>query len=336
MSHTLIIAQADVAELLVMDECIELMAGTLQALAEGDAQQPLRNVMWLPSKTGLLGMMPSSLGTAGVMGVKVISVFPGNQDTPYDAHQGAVLLFETGQGRLLAVVDASEVTAIRTAAVSGVATRRLSRSDAGDLAILGSGVQAGRHLEAMLLARTIRRVRVWSRNPEHGRAFAERESKRHGIPVEPIETARDAVADADLICCVTASGEPVLCGEWIAEGAHINAVGSCTPAARELDGSAVAGARLFVDRRESVLNESGDFLLAREEGLVTDDHIQAELGEVLVGQHPGRGSHEETTLFKSLGLAVEDLACADQVYRRAIESGVGTEVDLGGGRHAAD
>jgi ornithine cyclodeaminase len=319
-----------------MDACIELMDRTLRALAEGDAQQPLRSVMWLPASVGLLGMMPSSLAAAGVMGVKVISVFPGNQGTAYDAHQGAVLLFETSNGRLLAVVDASQVTAIRTAAVSGVATRQLARTDAGDLAILGSGVQASRHLDAMLLVRTIRRVRVWSRNSEHCRAFAARESKRHGIAIEPIPTAREAVTDADLICTVTASAEPVLCRDWIGDGAHINAVGSCTPAARELDAAAVAAAQLFVDRRESVVNESGDFLLARDEGLVTDDHIQAELGEVLVGEHPGRGSHDEITLFKSLGLAVEDLACADFVYRRAMAAGGGTAVDLGGRRHEAD
>ena len=315
---------------------MELMAQTFRTVARGDALQPLRTAMWLPSRSGLLGMMPSYLGDRGVMGIKVISVFPHNQGTDFDSHQGAILLYEIEHGRLLAVIDATEITAIRTAAVSAVATQQLARSDAGDLAILGSGVQAHTHLQAMIQSRTIRRVRIWSRNPVHCRAFAERESKRHGFKIEATEDARDAVANADLICTVTAADEPIVYGDWLSAGVHINAVGSCTPMARELDGSTVQRAKLFVDRRESVLNESGDFLLASKEGLIDDQHIQAELGEVLVGHHQGRGSNDEITLFKSLGLAVEDLACADHVYHRALEGKVGTDVELGGTRRETD
>jgi ornithine cyclodeaminase len=233
------------------------------------------------------------------------------------------MLFERERGRPLAVLDAASVTAIRTAAASGVATRALARRDAGDLAILGSGTQARSHLVAMRDVRALRRVRVWSRNPESARRFAARESERLGIALEPMASAREAVAGADLICTVTASREPVLEGEWLAPGAHLNAVGACTPAARELDAAAVARSRLYTDCRESALAEAGDFLLARGEGAVTDAHLLGELGELLEGRIPGRRSDDEITLFKSLGIAVEDLAAGRYVYDKALASGRG-------------
>ncbi|MEK7278060.1 MAG: ornithine cyclodeaminase family protein, partial [Chloroflexota bacterium] len=180
----LLINQSEVLQLLPMNECMDVMSGALKTLARGNAILPLRPVLWLPEKVGALGMMPSYLGDIKAMGLKVVSVFPGNHGTEYDSHQGAVLLFETEHGRLLAIVDASEITAIRTAAVSGVATKLLARENASDLAILGSGVQARTHLEAMLLARKIKRVRVWSRNFEHGKEFAERESRRHKMNIK--------------------------------------------------------------------------------------------------------------------------------------------------------
>lgn len=330
----LIINQSEVAQLLPMDECMEVMTETLSALASGKAILPLRPIMWLPERVGALGMMPSYLGNIDAMGVKVITVFPGNLNTEYDSHQGVVMLFETKNGRLLSIMDASEITGIRTAAVSGVATRLLAREDAGDLAILGSGVQAVTHLSAMLHARKIRRVRVWSRTLEHAQHFAERESQRHNMEIEIASTAQEAVKDADIICTTTSSPEPVLMGDWIAAGAHINAVGSSVPHTRELDTAAVVKSHLFVDRRESTLNEAGDFLIPRKEGAVTDAHIQGEIGEILIGKIAGRKSAGEITLFKSLGLAVEDLGSAQHIYTQAIEKTVGTWVELGGNRHA--
>jgi ornithine cyclodeaminase/alanine dehydrogenase-like protein (mu-crystallin family) len=328
-----IINQAEVLELLPMRACIDVMAEALKTLARGNAILPLRPILWLPEKVGALGMMPSYLGDVKAMGLKVVSVFPGNHGTEYDSHQGAVMLFETEHGRLLAIIDASEITAIRTAATSAVATQALARADAGDLAILGSGVEAHTHLEAMLLARPIRRVRVWSRNPDHARQFAERESRRHGIAIEPLPTAQAAVAGADLICTITAAPQPVLLGEWIAPGAHVNAVGSSVAHTRELDTAAIVTARLFVDRRESTINEAGDFIFPKKEGAIGDDHIQGEIGEVLLGQVPGRTSPDEITLFKSLGLAVEDLAAAHHIYHKALETGRGTALEFGGTRH---
>ncbi len=315
-----------------MDECMDVMASALTTLAKGGAILPLRPLMRIPPKAGILGMMPAYMEMPDALGVKVITVFNGNHGTEYDSHQGVVLLFEADHGSIVAVIDASSVTAIRTAAVSGVATRLLARTDASDLCILGSGVQARTHLEAMLVARRVTRVRVWSRNAESARAFARTESTRHGMAVEAIASPQQAADGADIICTTTSSREPILRGEWIAPGAHINAVGSSTPTARELDSAAVARATLYVDRRESTLHEAGDFLIPKSEGIIGDAHIRAELGELLLGTQRGRESADEITLFKSLGLAVEDVAAAHHIYARAVERGVGTSVEMGGKR----
>jgi ornithine cyclodeaminase len=328
--RVLILDGAEVGSLLPMAECMDVMAAALAALARNEADVPLRSLMWLPQRVGLLGMMPAYYGPANVMGIKVVSVMPGNHGTAYDAHQGVVLLFETGHGCPLAMVDASAITAVRTAAVSGVATRLLAREDARELAILGSGTQAGTHLEAMRVARPIERVRVWSRNASHAGQFAERAAAQHGIPVQVVSSAQAAVENAHIICTTTSAREPVLHGEWIAPGAHINAVGSSVRTARELDSAAVARARLFVDRRESTLNEAGDFLLARADGAVSDDHIVGEIGAILIGRLAGRRSADEITLFESLGLGVEDVAAAHHVYERARQRGRGHAVDFGG------
>jgi ornithine cyclodeaminase len=327
-----IVTAAEVAALLPMAACIDAMAEALRTLARGDAVLPLRTLTWLADRSGLLGAMPACLADPPMMGIKVISVMPGNEGTPFESHQGAVLLFETRHGAPLAIVDASSITAIRTAATSGAATRVLAREDAHDLAILGSGVQARSHLEAMAAVRRLERVRVWSRTAEHARAFARRESERSRLRVEAVDSARDAVAGADLICTTTAAREPVLEGAWLAPGAHVNAVGACLPQARELDTAAVARSRLVVDRRESARNEAGDFLIARGEGAIGDDHIVAELGEILLGRVPGRTSPQDVTLFESLGIAVEDVAAAHLVWRNAVAAGRGLEIDLGGRR----
>jgi ornithine cyclodeaminase len=214
-----------------------------------------------------------------------------------------------------------------------VATRALSRPDSSDLAILGSAVQARTHIESIPLVRPIKRVRVWSRHADHARVFVESARHRHpDLAIDVSASARDAVRGAHVVCTVTASREPVLMGEWLDEGTHVNAIGASASSARELDSPAVARARFFVDRRESALNESGDFLLAKRDGLVSDSHILAEIGEVLIGRHPGRQAAGEITLFKSLGLAIEDLAAAHHIYERATREGLGTRVELGGRR----
>lgn len=325
----LVISQSEVRRLLPMGRCIELMAEALATLGRGEAENPLRWPMVLPEGRGVLGLMPGSMERPSALGLKIVSIFPANHGTAYDSHQGVVILFDPDHGFPTAILDASEITAIRTAAVSGLATRLLARDDASDLAILGSGVQARTHLEAMREVRDVRRVRVWSPTRENRQVFAESESRRHDIPVEPVDSPREAVQGAGLICTVTAAREPVLEGEWLAPGAHINAVGSSVASARELDTRAVAAASLFVDRRESTLAEAGDFLIPKQEGAIGDDHIRGELGEILLGRIQGRRSPEEVTLFKSLGLAVEDLQAAHFIARQARAEGLGTEVEIG-------
>ena len=208
----------------------------------------------------------------------------------------------------------------------------MARPDAGDLAIIGAGTQAHTHLQAMMAVRPVRRVRVYSVPAESAAAFAARESKLTGLEVEACSSAEEAVEAADLICTVTSATEPVVRGAWVSPGAHINAVGAYTPATRELDSALVAGARLYADRRESLLSEAGEFLIPRSEGLIGDEHVVGEIGEVLLGKAPARTAPEEITLFKSLGIAVEDLAAAHHVYRAAQERGLGTWLEIGG-RH---
>jgi alanine dehydrogenase len=335
LHRVLIVNQREVAGLLPMPACIDAMAEALKALSRGEAAMPLRQIVWVPDRTGALGLMPSRLARdagAGSLGAKIVTFFPKNEGTELDSHQGAVLLFEAERGRLLAVIDATSVTAIRTAAVSAVATRALARPDARELALVGSGVQARTHLEAIRAVRPLSRVRVASLTPERARAFARRESARLGLAVTACGTVWEAVEGADIVCTVTSSRVPVVEGAWLSPGAHVNAVGSSVAAARELDTAAVVRSRLFVDRRESALAEAGDFLIPRNEGAVTDAHIQAELGEVLTGAHPGRTGRDEITLFKSVGLAVEDLAAARLIDAAARAAGAGTLVEFGGGR----
>jgi alanine dehydrogenase len=330
MNKVLIANQSEVTQLLPMAECIDVMAETLQALAAGQALLPLRTMMVLPGGDNLMGLMPAYLANIQSVGVKVIAVFPSNYGSEFDTHQGVVILFDAQYGVLRAILDGTSITAIRTAAVSGMATRLLAREDAGDLALIGAGTQAHTHLEAMKCVRKIHRVRVYSLPLDGAYAFAERESKRHGIAVEVSDTARQAVEGADIICTVSTAREPVLKGEWISPGAHINAVGAFTATTRELDSQAVAQARLYVDRRESTLHEAGEFLIPKAEGWFGDEHIVAELGEVLSGKAAGRSSPGEITLFKSLGIAIEDLAAAHFILQKARQTNLGMWVEIGG------
>lgn len=328
----LVLGHPEVTQLLPMDACIDVMASAFAALAEGSAIQPLRLAVRLPVQRAALGLMPAYLGDRGAIGAKVVTVFPENRQTRFESHQGAVHLFEAEHGRLLALLDASSITAIRTAAASGVATRLLARPEAGELAILGSGTQAAMHLAAMRAVRPIRRVRVWSRNPANAARFAARQAELHGLPVEGCTTAREAVAGAEIICTTTAAQEPILCGEWVAPGAHVNAVGASVPPFRELDADLVVRSRLYTDRRESLLNEADDFRIPQREGLIGEEHLRGEIGEVIIGRVAGRTGADEVTLFKSLGLALEDVAAAHYIYQQALAQGLGTWVEFNGER----
>jgi len=326
---TLVLSDDEVRELLPMKECIAVMREALIALAAGNVHQPLRTIIRPPGAAGVMGLMPSYIsGERAAFGLKAICVFPGNPAKGKDSHQGAVLLFSAETGKLQAMMNASSITAIRTAAVSGVATDLLAREDACELAILGSGVQARSHLRAMSEVRDIKRCRIASRQIEHARKFAEEMRRDFSFPLEPVDSVEEALAGADLIVTATTAKEPIVRREWISPGAHLNLVGSSIPTTREVDSSTMAASSLFVDRRESTINEAGDYLFPAREGVIGPDHIRAEIGEVLKGDKPGRTSLEEITLFKSLGIAVEDLAAAEYLYGKARKLDVGTWVEF--------
>lgn len=325
----LVLDAQQIGELLPITECIDLMADALAALARDEIYQPLRTIIRPPGARGLLGLMPAyRSGDRGAFGLKAICVFPENPSLGKDAHQGAVTLFSRETGELLALMNASQITAIRTAAVSAVATRLLSREDAAEMAIIGAGVQARTHLAALASVRQLKRVRVVARTFGHAQKLADEMQPRFTFPIEPVETNEQAVRGADLVVTATSSLEPVIQRDWISAGAHVNAIGTHSPKSREVDSATMASARIFVDRRESALNESGDYLLAAAEGVVNADSIVGEIGELLIGKINGRNSESEITLFKSLGLAIEDVAAADYLYRKALEQSVGTWVNF--------
>ncbi len=318
----LVLSEEDVRKLLDMESCIAAMEDVLARLAREELHNPLRFIMRPPATT-LMGFMPAYRGGgAPLYSLKEIVIAPGNAEIGLDAHQGAVLLHDGRTGELLAILNASAITEIRTAAVSAVATRLLARPGSRTVAVIGSGVQARAHVEAMRTVVHDPIVRIWSRTPAHAEALA---LETHSLVAATIE---EALAGADVVCTTTTARDPIVRREWLAPGAHVNAVGSSIATARELDAATVAASSLFVDRRESTLNEAGDYLLAVEEAGLTPAHIRAELGEILVGEHPGRESEHELTLFKSLGLAVEDLAAAELCVSRARERGLGTEVSF--------
>ena len=327
--RVLILSETEVEQLLPMSECISVMEEALIALARGEASQPLRTIFKPPKINGVLAMMPSFREELSpLFGLKAICVFPGNAAIGKDAHQGGVLLFDGKDGELLALVNASAITAIRTAAVSALATRVLAREDATELAIIGAGVQGRAHLSAIACVRDIKRVRIAARRFENAQRLADEMQPRFPSPIEAVETVEAAVRNADVIVTATTAREPVIRREWVSVGTHINAVGTFSFNAREIDTATMVEASLFVDRRESALNEAGDYLIAAKEGAIGPEHIRAELGDILTGVHPGRSSADEITLFKSLGLGIEDLAAAAHVYQKAYDQHRGTEAEF--------
>jgi ornithine cyclodeaminase len=298
------------------------------AISEGRVVLPLRSVLVMPDNRGMLGNMPGYLGGPECFGVKLVSLMPHNRPPHFSSHLGIVLLFEPEHGRPVALIDAAEITAIRTAAASGLATRLLSRPEAGDLALLGAGEQARSHLEAMLCVRPLRRIRVWARDPAKAKGFAESEGAKHGIVVEAAATVREAVTGADLICTLTKAKDPILLGDWISPGAHLNVVGSSIASAAEIDTPTVVKSRFFVDCRNSTVHEGGEYLRALEAGAITPEHILGEIGEVANGSKAGRTSPRDVTLYKSLGVAPQDLASSHYVLEKARAAGIGQVVEV--------
>jgi ornithine cyclodeaminase len=307
----LILSHADVHAALSPEACQTAMRDVLAERARGRTYMPLRSVMRPPDATGLMGLMPA--WGSGQFSLKVVCVMPGNPALGLDTHQGVVALFDPKTGVPEAILDASAVTEIRTAAVTAVATDVLARSDARVLAILGAGVQARAHLRALRALRDFEQVRAYARGRELEGATT-------------CATAEEAVRGADVVVTATNSRTPVLRHDWLAPGAHLNAIGASMPSAHEIEPETFVAATVFADSRESVYNEAGEYQLAQRLDLGAD--VTAELGEVLLGEHPGRSGQEELTLFRSLGIAVEDLAAARAAVGIARERGLGTEVAL--------
>ena len=319
----LILSEHDVRGLLDMESCVGAMEDVLARLARGELTNPLRTLM-MPPGPAAMGLMPShAAGESPVFALKEIVVVPTNPERGLDAHQGSVILHDGSTGQLIAVLNASPITEIRTAAVSAVATKLLARPDARTVAVLGSGVQGRSHVDAMQTVLDDPIIRIWSRNPAHAEALA---LETHSLVAGSIE---EALEGADVVCTATSASEPIVELGWLAPGTHINAAGAFPNGkSRELSSETVGAARFFVDRRESTLNEAGDYLVASAELGFGPDHIVAELGELLNGTREGRRSGDELTVFKSMGIAAEDLAAAQLCVARARERGIGVEVDF--------
>lgn len=321
MSNVLVLNQAEVEELLDMEGCIAAMEAAFLSLARGELHQPLRFIVRPPDRPDFIGLMPSHrAGERPLYALKTVCVVPDNPTRGLDPHQGTVTLYDGETGETRAVVNATPITAIRTAACSAVATRALARPDVHVLAVVGAGHQAKAHLEAL---RDFDEIRIGSRKRESAEQLAAQFPNARAA-----DSVEEAVRDADVVVTVTNSAEPVVHREWLKPGVHVNAVGACLPHMRELDTATVADSAFFVDRRQSAENEAGDYLIPLGEGAIGDGHIRAELGEVLAGTHPGRKNVGELTVFKSLGLAVEDLFAAEYVVRRASEAGRGTALEF--------
>lgn len=319
----LLLSEAEVREVLPMPDLIEGMQTALAAFSTGEAQQPLRTVLEVGSAKAFFGVMPAFMPRSGALGTKLVTVFGSNAAIGLPTHLATIVLLDPTTGALICVMDGRYITEARTAAVSAVSVKLLAREDAGVLAIIGTGVQARSHLEAIAHVRSLREVRVWSPTESHRERFAENARVLTAAPVRVASDARSAVAGADLIALTTASREPVVESSWIADGAHICAVGACRPDQREMSTELVRKATLFVDSRTGALAEAGDVVLPIKEGAFDATHIAAELGDVAAGRMNGRSRSMEVTVFKSLGMAVEDLAAAHMAYQRAQARGIG-------------
>jgi ornithine cyclodeaminase/alanine dehydrogenase-like protein (mu-crystallin family) len=310
------IDREEVARRLTYDVCIPIVRQAMVAFSKGETKQLLRSIIPL-SQGRLFGLMPGAMGAHAPFGAKLISVFPENFAHGIQSHQGLVVLFDPESGAPVCVVHAGEVTAIRTAAASAVATDALARKDAGRLALLGYGEQAATHARAIGKVRNLESVAVWGRSHERAEAFAKRMQAELAVPVAAAEAVREAVAEADIICTVTSAAEPILKGEWVRPGTHLNLVGSSYAGPAEVDNDLVVRSRFIADSREGVLHQGAEFLRAKAAGLIGDEHIVAEIGQVLSGEIEGRRSAEEITVYKSLGHVVQDLASAWALYSDA-------------------
>lgn len=311
-----VIDRDEVHARLTYEVCIPLVRQAMIAFSRGETRQLLRSI--IPLADGrMFGIMPGALGERAVFGAKLISIFPENFAKGLQSHQGVVVLFDGETGAPVCVAHAGEITAIRTAAASAVATDALARPDANRMAVLGYGEQAGTHIRAISRVRKLEAVTVWGRDPDRARAFAKAMEAETGLPVFAAPSARQAVAGVDIVTTVTNAKEPILEGAWLAPGTHVNLVGSSFAGPVEADNDLVVRSRFIADSREGVLAQGAEFLRAKAAGLVDDSHVVGEIGQVLAGDLPGRQSPEQITAYKSLGHVVQDLAATKALYEDA-------------------
>ena len=322
-----IINAEQVRMLLPMDECVDIMAAAMQAASAGSVAVPPRLIMPLIDDSAHFGLMPGSSSDPQVYGAKIISLHTSNPAQGRPAVQGFVTLFNHVTGAPIAIIEGGQLTAIRTAAASGLATRYLARANARSHGIFGTGVQAVTHIDAIALTRPISVVLIWGRDADKAQALAETSADRTGLDVRATVDPEEA-AHCDIISTVTGSSEPILRGHWIGAGAHINLVGAHSPDAREADSDLMANASIYADLLASLFNESGDVLIPINEGRIKRSDVKGEIGQVVLGDLAGRSSEQEITVYKSLGITAQDLFAAHLVYSKAVETGVGVDVDF--------
>ena len=323
-----LLTEQHVTALLPLNDLVAAMETALARFSAGEVLQPVRSVLMVGPQKAYFGLMPAYVAEPPQLGAKLVTVFGSNAAKGLPSHLATILLLDPDTGSLIAIMDGRYITEARTAAVSAVSARHLAAADASSLAIIGSGVQARSHLEALALVRPLRDVRVWSPQARSRERFASEMQGHAAGALRATGSAEEAVRGAAMIVLVTSSPEPVIDDAWVAPGAHVISVGACRPDQREMPPALVVRSRLVVDSRAAALIESGDVVQGIREGRFTAAHVAGELGEIVLGRVPGRRSPDEVTIFKSLGMAVEDVVAADLVYRRAIETGAGTELTL--------
>jgi len=321
----IVLSHEDVAALLPPATAIEVVARAMAATSRGEAELPLRSIMDVggPNK---MGIMPGMMRTPACHGIKLVSLYPGNAAAGFSSHQGAMVLFEPEHGTAIAIMDGGPLTALRTAAASAVATRALARENSSVLAMVGAGEQARHHLDAIITIRPITELRIASRTEKSATGFAEHARRKYPhLTVSSGIDIRAAVADADIVCTVTTSPTPVLQGAWIAKGTHLNVVGASVPSKREIDDEMVLRAKVFADYRRSTFAQAGEIVDMIRAGTIGEEHVVAEIGEVLNGSAPGRADDESITLYRSLGIAAQDIACAYHCWEQAKLTGRGVD-----------
>ena len=323
-----IITEAMVETHLTMKDCIAAMRGAMLSVSRDETTLPIRQYMPIPNTQGKMALMPGTITSPDVYGIKLVCKYIREPDSRYGTHVGMVLVFDSETGLPLAMVEGSSLTAIRTAAASALATDILANPDCETLAILGCGEQARRHVHAMLAVRSPQNIFVWGRNQTRAEAFAQRMSTETGRLISAKKSAEDTVSNADLICTTTSSKSPILHGDWVKSGTHLNLVGAAIASSREVDDALVLKSRYFTDYRPAAMAAAGELLDAIKNNVVTEGHIIGEIGEVIEASIKGRTSSQDITVYKSLGVAAQDLAAAHWLYDKSLKLDFGTEINL--------